>query len=131
MREYKFRSWANGEMRQVNGLACTDDSEKMDLVDDEIGGYDAVYDYDELETRILMQYTGVKDKNGKEIYDGDIVKYTERNLENAFGGKGDAYKEKKRIVRWFMDGWVIPKGFVQDIEVIGNIYENPELVEDE
>lgn len=74
----------------------------------------------------LLQYTGLKDKNGKEIYEGDIVRYN----------TGEAW-----IVKWSGRG-----GFIyadngnkntaatnqlpdmHEVEVIGNIYENPELL---
>ncbi len=74
---------------------------------------------------ILMQYTGYKDMKGKEVYEGDIVRYYD-----------DIYE-----VRWIWVGFYLRS--IQDdsfdelattenfIEVIGNIYENPELLNDE
>ena len=147
MREIKFRAW-DGKRMWFSGQEGEEDEQGNTYqlyYDRDAGTYKAsllgpqflvatdpypMYHPGEEAECHLMQYTGVKDKNGTEIYDEDIVKYTERNLENAFGGKGEPQEEKIRIVRWFMDGWVIPKGFVKDIEVIGNCYENPELVED-
>ncbi len=82
---------------------------------------------DELE---LMQYTGLKDKNGKEIYEGDVI---------ALDGGGELYNFSVE----FEDGcfgirtngkdfaelkYYIDMSFV-DAEIIGNIYENPELKE--
>lgn len=81
----------------------------------------------------LMQYTGLKDKNGTEIYEGDIVK-----IEDYFGGDliGNIIYDE------ITAGYVFNKGneisyfqMTLDLEnyvyyVIGNIYENPELLEE-
>lgn len=78
----------------------------------------------------LMQYTGLKDKNGKEIYEGDIICQF----------KGSEY-ETHYIVRWRDDHagfWLYFKNephldlnhYREKLEVIGNIYENPELTKE-
>ena len=82
---------------------------------------------------IIMQYTGLKDKNGKEIYEGDIV-VDNNSLNGDMCGvthlvywdndkKGWALKNNKRK----NPTWYFAE---EEQEVIGNIYENPELIEE-
>lgn len=99
---------------------------------------------------ILMQYTGLKDKNGNEIYEGDIVKYTRVNwycpehpqhntdlitiCEIFWSDSERAFRERGKFDSG--GGWegyltfADPRADENIIEVIGNIYENPELLED-
>lgn len=88
---------------------------------------------------VLMQFTGLLDKNGKEIYEGDIVKY------EGYGGlytefSTVSFLEGQFVTRWekaFIDvldgGWddCGLRHVNEDSEVIGNIYQNPELLTSE
>ncbi len=118
MKEIKFRVWDKNEQQMCNVVQidfCKFYAGKEILVEAIV---DIPYSYwlspDNLE---LMQYTGLKDKNGKEIYDGDICK------EILIG----------QVIYEAPTFWIVtPKGshshLNNDCEVIGNIYENPELI---
>ena len=72
----------------------------------------------------LMQFTGLKDKNGKEIYEGDICR-----APHDFGPGG--FHERQFTVKFDLaSGYQWNYWDIHDLEVIGNIYENPELLEE-
>lgn len=91
---------------------------------------------------VPMQFTGLTDKNGKEIYEGDIVRafYWEGERKKHFGSTldiPDGENEDLSIIKWqptrfYLDGAIVSKSVgdihQDDIEIIGNIYENPELI---
>jgi len=107
-REIKFRFWNN----KLNIITYP----KPKLADAEMAlGY-AYMLMGKNSEYIPMQFTGLKDKNVKEIYEGDIIK--------------EGYHEKygRRIVKWEDDGFNLFQGGDNSWEVIGNIYENPELL---
>lgn len=124
----KFRAW-DKETKSMNGMAEIYRNRNQEI---------------ELHPRdkniILMQSTGLVDKNGKEIFDGDIVRTT-RFLGRAdeIGGFYEYEKDYVGVVKVLEGSWVIDTGIVavrlwseiDESEVLGNIYENPELLEDE
>lgn len=85
------------------------------------------YDFDDI---VLMQSTGLKDKNGKEVFVGDIIKCTRGCLHEVYiekeyggtycGGMPAVYLKDLR------EGYA----WTEHEEIIGNIYENPDLLED-
>ncbi|MCH4169386.1 MAG: YopX family protein [Streptococcaceae bacterium] len=101
-----------------------------------------IFDFDEV---VLMQSTGLKDKNGVEIFDGDIVKVLDSVQVNEIDNGGafvDAHFDELDEVDYiaFSEGGfkLSRTGFdvsicedVEEFRVIGNIYDNPELLEGE
>ncbi len=134
MREIKFRAW-DKKSKQMFKVLCLPLSALAER-DNGIMLYGlkgADYFYDKNTTNHeLMQYTGLKDKNGKEIYEGDIINIFLRNKN----------PEEERYVKaeikylyggfWFLSNYHTDCNwhFYNQIEreVIGNIYENPELL---
>ncbi|TKI71999.1 hypothetical protein FC756_03035 [Lysinibacillus mangiferihumi] len=135
MREIKFRIWCkqNESMQRVSKIGF--DEGKLWYVLDEDHETQPPY-FEDDDDWVLMQYTGLKDKNGKEIYEGDILKTP------SVSGKGDiittiewnefSWKEKLIYspIHQFYEYFDFSDETGEDSEVIGNIYENPELLEE-
>ena len=131
MREIKFREWETERKTMVIG-------EREDY-DDSVGFRFA---HEEGGERILMQSTGMKDKNGVEIYEGDIVQSTWYDVgNNPYKKIGEIIFVGAEYVIAYDSQFDVETGeitydahsltYAEDVEVIGNIYENTELLERE
>ena len=126
MREIKFRVWdkLNKKMIYLIGFIYKETEIRIWYYDSE--GL-LVNESFNKENVILMQYTGLKDKNGVEIYEGDVL---EQEI-NCMYHEGKNIREVRYADDQFLSGDCSLHGAIKsfDAVVIGNIHENPELVE--
>ena len=107
MREIKFRAWHKNAKYMCNNATT-------DLLDREW-----------LE---FMQYTGLKDKNGKEIYEGDIIKHHVGAINKVWYKNGAFVLSYKNSNINLLHDLLIIDGVLPYWKVIGNIYENEDLL---
>ncbi|MGC7931275.1 YopX family protein [Lysinibacillus sp. VIII_CA] len=130
-REIKFRAWDKSSEYMHSNVQS--------------GVYEDPDEWTEFSTVLglecfeVMQYTGLKDKNGKEIFEGDIVEYNDFNSLRTGGHAEDKIIVGK--VAFSCGMWMVKEkncvhdlyeglGNDEELEIIGNIYENPELLEE-
>lgn len=118
-RPIRFRAWNGKEMQTVFGINFA--------IDNSIG--QVFYDIRHKECSyepILMQYTGLLDRNGKEIYEGDVVEWQPKN-----GTKERAVVNwDNERTRFVCDVYGFNEREAKErIKIIGNVYENPDLLQ--
>lgn len=137
MREIKYRIWDEKVKRYVQDedwYYLSDDGELWNIYS---YYYEMSKDLCDPERYIIEQYTGLKDKNGKEIYEGDVVR-----THFSFGHE---VTQEPFIIKWnkeramfegskpIENDYLVTFSFFPEqrflYEIIGNIHENPELLE--
>lgn len=129
----KFRAWnkATKEMHEADDIVSLNFGEKQICVQTIFFGQLSYYDFDDI---VSMQSTGLKDKNGKEIFEGDIITngieiadiknhqtlgfYTVLDDREYFFASGMSVEDFEEYA----------DEFSQTAKIISNIYENPELL---
>ena len=148
MREIKFRIWSScwNLMIYLDGFKHINDRIIQIYYKDEDG--DISSSVVSLKDAIVEQYTGLKDKNGKEIYEGDILSFEDTGEEGYEYKEGFDYINQASVIfnnaRWELDNFGNNNsGVIEEMnnchedfisvfarcEVIGNIHQNPELLE--
>lgn len=128
MREIKFRANRFGKVFDVLEWNFTGHPDRQDLLLG-LDGKECIRE--SIKNLDIMQYTGLKDRNGKEIYEGDIVSWIKGFGKIKYTSKivfeeGDA---TFRVSGHGMHRLFSYEG-TESVEVVGNIYENPELLKD-
>ncbi len=135
MREIKFRAWdlVTKTMQDVPAIFYAS-GEKLKMVN-----------MSENRRFEFMQYTGLKDKNGVEVWEGDILQPEQFNLKPVYwhgcGGERAVVAWEDNVFGWVLDFYTMfgGEGYEQlkyfkkhrsDWVIIGNIYENPELLKE-
>lgn len=129
MREIKFRAFHKGRKEMYNVFSLAPDYVFKDTLDG-VGNPGCP---DKTEEVRLMQFTGLYDRKGVEIYEGDIVKAGEQTVGVVVWNNEMAYYDIS--VQYKNEGYTITPFSVQECglnmnrEVVGNIYQNPEILE--
>jgi len=139
MREIKFRAWIDGKMIYINGdisIEFFDAKHAVDwMITDRVDGH-SIYKHDSsypnvYESNKLMQFIGKTDKNGKDIYDDDVL-----NVKCKDGGM---VEWTNHLVQWehikgYIGFWIPeqthdrPGEHEYSIEIMGNIHQDPDWI---
>ena len=126
-REIKFRAWDKTSKSMIKDYAHIGMFGELVVT----SFHDSAYSDSGCPNLTLLQYTGIKDKKGKEIYEGDVVKYLGWEVRNNRQIRPERIKGIGNET-WIADLhslWCISTGnSMGTVEIVGNIYENTNLI---
>ena len=125
MRETKFRAY-HKERKEMFEIASIDFEEKKAALSN---GIIKLLNVDSKQFE-LLQYTGIKDKNGKEIYEGDILFFRDENMKYIVVWQDTAFIIKSIEIRKYLEKMCWLDDTEICCEIVGNIYENKKLLEE-
>lgn len=119
----KYRAWLKNDKEMIDVMQIAFDTKWIRVF------YQLNYRWFKFDDVLLMQSTGLHDKNGQEVFVGDIIKCTrgcphEVYLEKEYGG---TFVGGMPAV--YLKGLLSGYAWTGDEEIVGNVYQNPELLE--
>lgn len=131
MRNIKFRAKMIRAGKWSKWIYGSLDFTKYTYQEARIVGYDDPVQYwHKIDKNTIGQYTGLKDKNEKEIYEGDIVRVEKIDLAQIIWDEDRTAWGIKPINDFYFDSPFLGDNITLELEVIGNIYDNPELLKE-
>lgn len=126
MRDIKFRAWDY----DTNIMIYPDSKLETIFCFDRVGLSVYQGNGSELSSFKLMQYTGLKDKNGVEIYEGDIIFWNNKYKSIVYYKNGSFVRSYRNGNIYLLYDSNIENEILIDYKVIGNVYQNTDLLED-
>lgn len=120
MREIKFRAWNGNKMIVYEG--------GRSVGNPHIGFNGRISCIGESKNWVLMQYTGLKDAKGNEIYEADIVEIDDEFFKIYFNERSAGFQLDRLGMHKASNEFI--SNVIEKLEVIGNIYENPDISND-
>ena len=118
MKELKFRAWDGKKM--IEDVIPVSETDVVELFE---------YEHQVTEVEAVEQYTGLTDKNGKEIYEGDVVNIQGIKYYVDFEHGGFWFNNDNR--KWKANRPFTHFQEINDAEVVGNVHESADLLEEE
>ena len=116
MRELKFRAWRKDEKKMSEPFTILECPPEFQIHENDL---------------VFLEYTGLHDKNGKEIYEGDLIKSPSGGISKIVWVDDFVCFSTLRVKETEVIGEFFSQENWQNLEVIGNIYSNPELLNTE